>query len=273
MNRRLATPAISLLGIAGIVLLFAAASSASVVGNLEVGSGNGTFTLTLSSMAFNPDTAANPPGPPWNGEIANTTSLTFAGCAGGVLGTAGCLDSGVPAEGVEFANNSPMVLGGGLGPNNPFIQFAGNGVTHATILYTVASVGPGSSNTNCSGLIIGNSCSIFLGDPLVLTLTVSGTTLSWGSAGTVTDGFGTSNWIGGLTEPITGMTPGQIQHFFCPGATCTPADFASTNSITKPWAGDFLATATAQTPEPGSLPLFGSGMIVLAGVLRRKLRA
>jgi len=256
-------------------LCFVMAASATVIGDLKTSSGSGTTTVTLSTITFNFDNGANPPGPPWNGEVTNTTSLMFSGCASGVLGTAGCLNAAPfnPSEAVLFANGNPIVLGNPLTANNPFIQFAGNGTTHATILYNITGAGPGSANTNCTALVnIGDSCSVFAGSPIVLTLTATGTNVSFATFGTVTDGAGTSNWIGGFSTPITGQTPGQIQLFFCPSGTCGPADFSSGKSIVKPSGGDFLATAV---PEPGTtaMTLIGGGLIVFAAVKRRKFRA
>lgn len=268
--RAVRIPAVALATL--VILCFATVASATVVGDLKLDAGNGSVTVTLSSITFNTDTSSDPPGPPWNAQVTNTTVLMFAGCPSGVLGAAGCLDSGAftPSEAAEIANNNPIVAGAGLAPNNPFIQFAGNGVSHATILYTVTSLTPGSSNTNCTALVnIGDSCSVFAGSPFVLTLTATGTNVSLGAVGTVTDGAGSSNWIGQFSEPITGMTPGQIQLFFCPSGTCQPADFTSGRSIVKPWSGDFLASTV---PEPGTtaLTLIGGGLIGFAALKRRK---
>jgi hypothetical protein len=273
MRRRGLMPsAVILFSIVVIVLLLAASASASVTGNLETGSGS-TITFTLSSIVFNTDPSANPPGPPWNAEVANGTKLMFTGCAGGVLGSAGCLDFGPfsPAEAVEVANGVPITLGAGLGPNNPFLQFAGNGVTHVPILYTLTTLFPGSANTACAGITTGESCSIFAGSPMLLVDTATGTTIVLALSGTVTDGFGTSTWVGQFSVPLSGETPGQIQMFFCPSGTCTAADFSSGRSVTSSQSGDFVASATTPpVPEPGSLFLLGTAS--MASLIRRRLR-
>jgi len=110
-----------------------------------------------------------------------------------------------------------------------------------------------------------------------LTLTATGTNVSLTGFGTVTDGFGVSNWIGQFSTPITGQSPRDIQLHFCPSGTCTAQDFANsangtTSPIVKPSGGDFLASTV---PEPGTtaLTLIGGGLIALAAFKRRKSRA
>jgi hypothetical protein len=179
----------------------------------------------------------------------------FAACSG-VLGTPGCLDSGAftPAEGIEVANNVPIVAGAGLAPNNPFLQFAGNGVTHAAILYTATAVGPGSANTNCAAVVnVGDSCSLFAGSPIILTKSGTGTTITFSVVGTVTDGAGSSTWVGQFTGMVANQSPSQIQSFFCPSGTCQAADFTSGRSVTMSQSGDFVAVPTV-TNTPTSTP-------------------
>jgi hypothetical protein len=262
------TSIVSLLSVAIVLLLFATAASATPIGDLKLGSG-GVITLTLGAIAFSPDPSANPPGPPGNAEVATGTSLTFAGCASGVLGSAGCLDSAPfgPNEAVKVANGVPIVFSAGLGANNPFLQFAGNGVTHAAVLYTATDLGAGSANTVCVGVPTGQSCSPFAGSPLLFINTGTGTIIGFSAFGTATDGVGTSTWLGQFTVPFAGETPFQIQEFFCPSGTCLPADFTSGRTLTRSLSTDILASSAPTTvPEPGSLFLLGSALASMAGV-------
>jgi hypothetical protein len=235
-------------------------ASATIIGDLKTGSG-GTVTVTLTSLTFNPDTSSTPPGPPWNAEVASGTDITFAGCPSGVLGTAGCLDSGA------FGPNEAIQVASPLTPTTPlpiadFLTFAGNGSTHATLVYSLTGLGPGSTNTNCQGLTIGESCSVFAGAPLILTDTASGTEANLSVAGMASDGTSSVAYVGEFQSPISGLTPGQIQLLFCPSGTCTAADFTSGTSITRSQSGDFVANVV---PEPQTTALVLGGLLVLLG--------
>jgi hypothetical protein len=242
-----------------VLVACASIASATIIGDLKTGSG-GTVTVTLTNVTFNPDPGSNPPGPPWNAEVASGTNIRFAGCPTGTLGTAGCLDFApfAPDEAIQVANlTSSTVL-----PVANFMTFAGNGLTHVSLSYSLVALGPGSSNTNCQTLGIGDSCSVFAGAPLVLTRTASGTQANLSIAGFANDGTGAVPYMGQFQSPISGMTPGQIQLFFCPSGTCTAADFASGRSETSSQSGDFIASTV---PEPQTTALVLGGLLVLLG--------
>jgi hypothetical protein len=246
------------------VLALAPVASASVVGTLQTGSG-GTISVSLSAITWNLDPGSNPTGAPWNGEVANGTNITFAGCPTGVLGTAGCLDvaPNAPNEAISINGNTPLT-GGEILPFDGFLLFSGNGTTHATLDYTLTQVLAGPSNTNCAGLAQFQSCAVFAGSPIVLTLQGSGTTATLNLAGTVTDGTTPTNWFGKFSATFPTTTPAQIQAFFCPGGVCTnPASLSTSNS------GTFSSVAST-VPEPASVAMIGAGLIGLASMLRRK---
>lgn len=258
--------------LAGIAC-FSSIASATIIGDLKTGSG-GQVSVTLTTITFLPDSSANPSGGPWNAEVASGTNITFFGCTG-TLGSAGCLDNGTngPNEGmvIQALNSATTIL-----PLDDFFTFAGNGIdgatqTHVVLDYTLGAIGPGNANTNCAGLSVGQSCSVFAGSPIVLTLVnnggVLGTQVSLGLSGTASDGHGTSNWNGSFQSPIASITPAQIQLFFCPSGTCTTADFASGRAETSSQSGDFNASVV---PEPATLSMFLLGGIGLIGIGRKR---
>jgi hypothetical protein len=236
---------------------FTSLALAGPMGDLKTGSG-GTVTVTLTSIVFNPDPTSVPAGAPWNAEVATLTSLTFAGCPSGTLGAAGCLSAGEAIDVLPI--NTATVL-----PLANFFTFA----AHPTLSYSLSVVGPGSGTTNCAALAVFASCSVFAGSPIVLTLEPMGSTeVSLNLSGTATDGASpASTWFGHFQSPISGMTPGQIQTFFCPSGTCTTADFMSGRSESSSQSGDFVASTV---PEPGTVSLFLLGGAALIGIGRKR---
>ena len=69
------------------LLLAVEPASANVMNTLLIGS-SGTLAISLDDLVFNADSAAIGGG---NLDVAAGTNLVFAGCASGVLGSAGCL--------------------------------------------------------------------------------------------------------------------------------------------------------------------------------------
>jgi len=243
-----------------VMALMAPTASATVVGTLATGSG-GSIMVSLTFIRFTLDPSANPSGAPWNGEVSTATNLTFAGCASGVLGTAGCLDAAPnnPNEAVEINHNTDLTASTVL-PEDGFLLFAGNGTTHATIDYTLTQVLAGTSNTNCGGLAQFESCSVFAGSPVVLTLEGTGTTATLNLSGTVTDGVGPiANWTGKFSATFPNQTPAALQAIILGGGTLNTSN-----------SGTFFSTAV---PEPSyTAILIGGALVSLASLLRKKRR-
>lgn len=250
--------------VASITLLTAACGSATVIGNLFTGS-SGTVTVSLNSVIFNNDPAAIGGG---NSDVATGTNLAFAGCSG-ALNSPGCLQT---QEGITVL--SPFTAASV--PSNNFLTFA----AHPQLVFSVTGVGPGSGNTNCATAVNpGDSCSVFAGSPILLTVLSSTSTLAslavqgkasdTGQAGLPTG----TNYNGGFSQTLTNLlpngtlpTPENIQLYFCPSGTCTAGDFQSGKSITSSQSGSFFATAV---PEPGVLSTVAVGLLlVLVGRAR-----
>jgi hypothetical protein len=248
--------------LAAFLLLTSTVASAAVMGTLNTGSG-GTVTVTIASLAFNPDPGANPSGPAFNAEVAAGTNLTFSGCPSGTLGTAGCLDVAPFAPNEAISILSPLNAGSpGSAAASNFITFAGNGVTHVPLVFSLTAYGAGSANTNCAILNIGDSCSVVPGAPLILTRTATGSQASFVVIGRATDGTSSSNYVGQFNAPIAGTTPAQFQAFFCPGGVCNPNLTFSTST-----SGNFFVTAV---PEPNTWAFMIGGLLMGAGIVRRR---
>ena len=206
---------------------FGSAASAAILGDLTVGSA-GTMTVTLTSFSFGPDPSSTPPGPPWNAEVAAGTSLTFAGCASGVLGSAGCLSA---TEAIQIF--SPLTSSTPV-PVTSYLTFA----AHPSLVYSLNSVGPGSSNTNCAAAVaVGDACSPGPGSPLLLTRSATGTTITFAVAGKASAagpaGLASgSDYVGQFTAMVAGQSLQQVQVVLAAGG-----------SVTTSQSGEFVITA------------------------------
>jgi hypothetical protein len=135
------------------------------------------------------------------------------------------------------------------------------------LAFDLAAIGPGSANTNCGGLGIGESCSIFAGSPFILTFTGTGTAVALSASGVARDGTIPANWSGAFTTQIAGQTPANIQALFgCPGGSGPGACTNPGATVQSSYSGEFLV----QVPEPTSLALLGMGLVSLAMYQRKR---
>lgn len=242
-------------------LAFVSGASADVTNTLLTGS-TGTATFSLQSFSFNNDPepgafCTTTLGRGCNSDVTTNTTLSFVG---------GPLAVG---EGIYVNNNDLTLTAPSMTDANQFLTFA----SHPNLVFSMSSLGPGSSNTNCATASSnGLSCSVFAGSIEVLTFLNGHTSLSLGVSGKASDTgvgglAGGSTYIGGFSETITALpngaapTPANIQLYFCPTGVCQPSDFASGKSITTSQSGGF--TATEVVPEPSSILLSALGAITM----------
>ena len=213
---------------------------ASVIGSLVID--GGTVTVTNTSLSW-----SSTPTPP---TVDAISTLTYGP------------SSTLLAGGTDVnLMNLPQAL-----PLNDFMTFSGV----SGLDFTLDTVGPGSSNTDCSptGLAANSGdCSSVLGQVIVLSQQSTGTEASLSVTGTVTDGTGvTSYWIGLFSETIVSLpgvsgvvTPLEIQQYF--GGPNSP----NGASLPESYSGSFNVSIT---PEPSTiaLTLLGGGLL---GFLRR----
>ena len=142
-----------------------------------------------------------------------------------------------------------------------------NFMTFPGLSFTLLTIGPGPSTTNCAGLSAFQSCAVYAGSPFGLTLLPDNTTsVSLAVSGTVTDATGTSNWVGAFTQPVSDQTPAQLQSLICPGGALP---CAGGGSKTTTYAGHFTINTLVPEPATFSSILLG-GLLVAGGLFRRR---
>src|ERR1044072_6806210 len=172
------------------IFLFSVEASATPTGTLRMDSGVQFVTVGLTFIDWAPT------GPPSGAfVVGGLTNLTSA--LGPVtVGSAGPI--------LDFNALTPL----------PLVNF----MTFAAVPglgFDLTGIGPGTANTNCAALLNGQSCSIFIGSPIILTLNGSSTSVSLNAFGTAHDGtLPNSTWTGNFTTQIAGRTPAQIQADF-----------------------------------------------------------
>ncbi len=211
---------------------------------------------TAMATAIGPLSVANCSG---GGVTVSATSITWTP-AGTVAGT-GCIDTGIGTNvtysggtlGAGVQGNIKNLTASGPSTTDQFMTFQGT-----TLDFVLTSLGPGSSNTNCSGLAQGASCSVFAGSPFLLTNLGNGSTgVSLTASGSVTDTGVTTFWTGAFTTQLN-LDAATIQ-----------ADILGGQSISSTHSAQFTI---ASVPEPTTLSMLLLGGVALMGSKVRKLR-
>ena len=215
--------------------VFVKPASANVIGSLDVANcAGGGVSFSELSISWLP-----------TGSQAGTgcidtgagTNLTYSG---GTLGT------GVVGD--------IMNLTAGGGSVDQFMTFQGT-----TLDFVLTGLGPGSANTNCAGLTIGQSCSASAGSPFVLTNLGAITLVSFTANGTIDDGGVTGLWSGGFTTQALATTA-AIQSTLLAGGT-----------VSSTYSGQFDVTSSPSVTEPSTISMLVAGAgLLLFGLKPRR---
>ena len=216
------------------MFLLSQTASAAVIGTLRANGGpNGNVIVTATSIDFVPPPAGG------DGQIQNTDNTLTYGAANtplaiGTFGRIRDLTAPTAFPVVNFINFAPV-----------------------SVAFDLAGFGPAPANTNCAALTDFQSCSAFAGSPFILTRVGGSTFVGLSVVGTARDNTSVvTNFVGGFTTQIAGLTPGQIQSIITSGG-----------SITSAYSVELTATAI---PEPGTISLLLLGGTLLVARRARK---
>jgi hypothetical protein len=208
---------------------------------------------TAMATAIGPLNVAN-----CSGGGVTVTATTIVWAPNGTVAGTGCIDTGLGTNvtysggtlGAGVAGNIKNLPAGSL-PVDQFMTFQGS-----TLDFVLGSLGPGSSNTNCAGLAVGSSCSVFAGSPFLLTNLGGGeTSVGLTAMGTVMDGGVTTAWKGVFTTQLN-LDAATIQ-----------TDINNGGSIVSTHSGQFTVSSV---PEPTTFTMLLLGGVALLGSQIRK---
>ncbi len=212
-----------------------------------------TVSEGLTSSFF--DTAN---GNPFSG--ANTASATFtynnSGIAPGVYNL------------LNFSNNAPQNQNGAIGDLNSTFGFSSSNVSNYSGSGTVTYNGTQVANySNLAGFLgsAGSAGNPTYGSYYVFDLG----NLYGGTVLTVNHDDGVSLWLNGVQvgTSVSGATPVTTDTFSLTQSGDYTLRYARENGTPS------ILQVGAQTPEPSSMALLGTGLLSVAGVLRRKRSA
>jgi hypothetical protein len=227
----------------------------------------GVFTPAASATPMGILATANCPG---GGVTVSASMIDWS-----PAGAGGCTVTGDPTNVTHTGTGGPALLPNVQGTIQDLtfgvtMLPVANFMTFPGLSFTLTTIGPGPMNTTCAGLTAFQSCAAFAGSPFGLQLLPDNTTsVVLPVTGTVTDSTGTSTWVGAFTQPVSDMTPAQLQSLICPGGVspCTGG-----GSKTTTYAGHFTITAgQTMVPEPATLSsILLGGLLVAGGLFRRR---
>ena len=236
-------------GILAAGLLCASALSAGPFGSMSLASVfGGGVNLQGTRIDFFPSTNL-PPNPPGAGQFStvNPTNITYSG---GTV-TAASDPFGI----ISDLDTTPQFPVGGL--NFILFSITQGGVAIPNLAFDITGIGPGGpaqgAINGCAGAGIGVPCSPSIGgglfSPFVLTYNGVNTDLALSVLLNGRDATGSNQWTGGFQAQIAQL-PGAFEAVLNSGGT-----------ITTSWS--FTATGANGVPEPGTILIVGSGLMLI----------
>lgn len=247
-------------------LVCTAGLSATPIGTMSLGIVvSGGVTVSGTRIDFFPPSSVG--GPPNNGDFAtgNPTSISYNNGSAQVL-----TPTTDPFGYISDLDVTPSVFPPG-GVNFILFSVTQGGAAIPDLSFDITGIGPGGTAQNalngCAGVTgVGVRCSPTIAgypggvSPFVLTDNGTGTDISLTVSLLGHDATGSIAWLGGFTTQNSGTTPADIQ-----------AALDSGSIFDNTWS--FTARSVAAAPEPGTMAILGSGLLLVGlAAWRRKSR-